>query len=778
MILKDLGYIFILYTGGFLEKLNWLGFSGLDLMYKEKNLNKAYYRRAVRTKDGELEHQIGRLTNFKKILNKISKENIRGDFIEFGVWKGFSLLWIAYLSRRLGLFSRKIVGIDSFRGLPYSEGIFKKNSFSDTSVWECRRNVFLSKYLSRTVKNNIHIEKFLFSDKEKIINRLKSLGVNKFCFVHIDSDLSKSFLDVIDILIKGDFLEDHNYLLIDDHGFNVKLARVVDKEMDTLKRKWKVRVHSKTKLSKNYELIKKMEYKVLITTSGIGSRLGDYTKFTNKSLVRVGRKPAISYIVEQYPKKLELVITLGYYANHVKDFLKLTYPDRKFTFVEVDKYKGQGSSLLYSMVKAEPHLRCPFIYHACDTIIEGVIPAPKVNWNGGCKGEGSSKYASFDVLNGHVQEIYDKGMLEPDYLHIGLVGVNDYRLFWKIAKQMLRKYPDNGELSDVFVIREMLRLGSPFGLKVFTRWYDIGNVESLNVARKEIGDSLSILDKMDESIFLYDKFVVKFFANSQVVSDRVKRAARLKGLVPKIIDYKDNFYKYSFIEGQLLSEIFDPEDFSTFLKWSKAKLWKPCREVSEEKFYKVCKKFYYDKTLYRVNEFLNSRLMKDSQHVINGLVVPPIKKILQKVDWNLLCAAEQTSFHGDYILDNILKTKSGYCLLDWRQDFGGLLTGGDMYYDLGKLNHNLTVSHSLINRNLFTIRVRKDGVSCDVLRKNNLVECEKIFWEFIKKNNYNEKKIRLITPLIWLNMSPLHTHPFDLFLFYFGKYNLWRAINE
>jgi NDP-sugar pyrophosphorylase family protein len=88
-----------------------------------------------------------------------------------------------------------------------------------------------------------------------------------------------------------------------------------------------------------------VEYKVLITTSGIGSRLGDLTKFTNKSLVRVGKKPAISYIVESYPKEIEMVITVGYFANQVKDFLTLTYPDRRFKFINVDKFEGEGSSL-------------------------------------------------------------------------------------------------------------------------------------------------------------------------------------------------------------------------------------------------------------------------------------------------------------------------------------------------------------------------------------------------------------------------------------------------
>ena len=72
------------------------------------------------------------------------------------------------------------------------------------------------------------------------------------------------------------------------------------------------------------------EYKVLITTSGVGSRLGELTTFTNKSLVRVGKKPAISYAIENYPDDIEIVVTLGYWGGQVRDFLTLAYPKRNF----------------------------------------------------------------------------------------------------------------------------------------------------------------------------------------------------------------------------------------------------------------------------------------------------------------------------------------------------------------------------------------------------------------------------------------------------------------
>ena len=110
-------------------------------------------------------------------------------------------------------------------------------------------------------------------------------------------------------------------------------------------------------------------YKVIITTSGIGSRLGELTNYTNKSLIRIGKKPAISYIVEKYSNEIEIVVTLGYFGSHVKQFLNMTYPEKKFTFVEIDKYSGEGSSLAYSLLQAKELLQCPFIFHASDTLV-------------------------------------------------------------------------------------------------------------------------------------------------------------------------------------------------------------------------------------------------------------------------------------------------------------------------------------------------------------------------------------------------------------------------
>ncbi len=196
-----------------------------------------------------------------------------------------------------------------------------------------------------------------------------------------------------------------------------------------------------------------MKYRVLVTTSGLGSRLGHFTEQTNKSLIRIGSKPAVSYIIEAYPKSTEFVITLGYYGSHVREFLQIAYPERKFIFVEVDKYHGKGSSLLYSMLKARKYLQMPFIFHAGDTLIFEKVPLPSKNWNAGFRGTNSATYRSFDVVDNFVTKIHDKGIIKPDLLHLGLVGLSDYKDFWKTALAVYKKI----SMTSPFLIRTLLK---------------------------------------------------------------------------------------------------------------------------------------------------------------------------------------------------------------------------------------------------------------------------------------------------------------------------------
>lgn len=521
-------------------------------------------------------------------------------------------------------------------------------------------------------------------------------------------------------------------------------------------------------------------YKVLITTAGIGQRLGHLTKFTNKALVRVGKKPALAYVIESYAEDVPIVIVTGHFGAQVKEFVELAYPERKnIEFVQVDKYEGEGTSLGYSMLAARDLLQCPFVYHASDTIVVHPVPKPKKNWIGGYKGDAdTTQYTSWQIMDESTLALSDKGAMDFDYLHIGLVGVNDYKQFWDTLERLYRENANDSNLNDCRVIVEMINQKTPFDIVNFPVWHDVGNVDSLHHSRAQIPDKFQNLDKVDESIFLFDKFVIKFFVNEKNVSERVARGKLLRGLTPVIEGVTKNFYRYAFVPGSLYSRVATPKNFKHFLEWVKANLWKKRQEVSDAEFKKVCHDFYKKKTKERVAKFLKFGALSDEAHIINGEKVPSIKEMFEIIDFDYLTNAEQYQFHGDLVLDNIVKTVSGYCLMDWRQNFGGLLKAGDMYYDLAKLNHNLTVNHDVVLDNGFSVKVSGSFIVCDILRKDNLVRCEAVLHDFIRTEGFDMNKVALLTPLIWLNMSPLHHHPFNLFLYYFGKVNLWRALQK
>jgi NDP-sugar pyrophosphorylase family protein len=226
-------------------------------------------------------------------------------------------------------------------------------------------------------------------------------------------------------------------------------------------------------------------YKVLVTASGTGSRLGVLTKDTNKALVLIGGRPAIEYIIRMYPRDATLVFTLGYLGGQLREYLEKNHRDRRFEFVEVDKYEGLGSSLGYSMLRAKEKLQCPFIFNACDTIVTENIPAPDANWIGGfAVGEDKAdlilkNYRTHQVENGRVIKLKEKGAMGFDSVHIGLVGVNDYKEFWETLEKIYDSDPDDGGLSDAHVLNKMIASGIDFSWKPFSVWLDTGTVEAL-----------------------------------------------------------------------------------------------------------------------------------------------------------------------------------------------------------------------------------------------------------------------------------------------------------
>lgn len=514
------------------------------------------------------------------------------------------------------------------------------------------------------------------------------------------------------------------------------------------------------------------EYKVLITTSGMGSRLGDLTKYTNKSLVRIGNKPAISHIIESYPEETKFVITIGHYGQHIQDFLEMAYPQKSFDFVNVDIFDGEGSSLIYSLLCAKDKINCPFIFHVGDAIIKDHnFKVVNNNWVAGYKKNNSSQYRTFNVDSKKVTHFNEKGELNHDYVYVGVAGIKDYKDFWEKLEHIYSKDKLNRSLSDVHVIRDLIKTKEINYIEI-NNWYDIGNTSELQKTRSKFPSDMNVLDKIDENIFMFENFVIKFFSDPIIAKNRAKRGKILEEVTPKILDYKNNFFKYEKSVGNLFSRTVTPKKFKYFLDWLDKYLWTNENTDLEEKNHD----FYFNKTNERINKYFDK--FNENSKIINGSKIPTISDLLSELNKEYMCKGISSRIHGDLILDNVIETENGFSLIDWRQDFAGELETGDIYYDLAKLNHNLIFNHFLVESGNFKINEKNKVINCDILVSKNLLDCREILHKFIVDKGYDLKKVKILTAIIWINMAPLHEYPLNKFLFNFGKYNLFREIDQ
>ncbi|HLB42247.1 MAG TPA: phosphotransferase [Gammaproteobacteria bacterium] len=518
-----------------------------------------------------------------------------------------------------------------------------------------------------------------------------------------------------------------------------------------------------------------MTYRVCIPTAGTGSRLGKLTQYINKSLISIAHRPLLSHVIEQFPEEVDFVIALGHKGHLVREFLELAYPHRRFFFAEVSPFEGPGSGLGLSLLACQPYLQQPFSFISCDTLVKGPIPKPDHNWIGYADTDDLHSYRTLALQANTIKAICEKGegKTGSHKPYIGFAGIYEYQTFWSAIIQ-------GGD--------EAIQMGETYGLRkilnkrtqayAFT-WYDTGHPKALARARKVLKEPMlpNILEKSNESIWFVKGHVIKFCDDPKFISHRVKRAQELQGFIPELTGSKSNMYRYPIVEGQVLSEVITLPLFEKLLNHCK-QFWLPCTldQTASKQFRDTCLRFYREKTNERIELFYKNFNRQDGNEIINGIAMPTLRLLLDKLDWNWLAEGLPGRFHGDCHFENILWSESHqkFTFLDWRQDFGGNLTIGDIYYDFAKLLHGLIISHQLIVRELFSVKWMQHNISYDFHRTQLLVECEQYFNQWLEKEGHDRKKVRILTALIYLNIAALHHHPYSLLLFALGKEMLFK----
>lgn len=526
-----------------------------------------------------------------------------------------------------------------------------------------------------------------------------------------------------------------------------------------------------------------MSYKVVIPSAGLGSRIGPYTKFLNKALVTIGDKPAISRVIDKFPKNIEIIILLGYKGEMIKEIIDQLYSDRNITYVFVENYDGEGSGLGHTLEQAESYLQCPFIFIPNDTLIGDdeicLNPDTEGNWAAYYQKIAGDSYNPeiFRTLelssdNTAITRITGKGTLNNN-IYIGLCGVKDYKNFWNSMK--VTKDKTIGEVAGLRALEDI----NPIRIM---DWYDCGSLKNLVIAKEKFKNpSHNILEKEDESIWFTDSEALKFSINKKFISDRVKRVKYLpEDLTPELISSGDYSYRYKKVSGNVIARNLDDSMLSDLLDICLDKMWSKTSKISEDEI-EQCNYFYKDKTYERLDYYCERFEQVDIEKKINGRDVSSVKDMLDQVNWDELCSnAHWSLFHGDFHGENILyDEENGFSLLDWRQCFGkNSMQYGDAYYDFAKLRHGFLVNHGIVDEGGFEVKEHSmNNVFISINQYSNLIDCEKFFELWLKKQEFDYEKVKLLTALIYINVCGLHEYPYSKFLYLYGQYLLNDCLN-
>lgn len=489
---------------------------------------------------------------------------------------------------------------------------------------------------------------------------------------------------------------------------------------------------------------------IIIPTVGVGSRMGDFTKNINKALLSYNGKPILSHIIDQFPADSRFIIPIGHLSNQIIDFCSVAYADLNIEFLYIDDWTSPLSGTGYTLQQCSTLVNEPFWYIPCDTYFN-----ESLNANDDCyfikqvPEYDTHLYTMFKV-DKTIKEISFKQTVSNNWFAFtGVMFIKNYNDFFSRL---------NSLGSNEFI--GAIEKGS--NIAVLDTWEDFGNPAIYKSAIK-VSQQFDFAKK-DELTYICNNRVVKWWLDDGVAKKKYAKFQSNPTVYPKNCQFVNGWLAYDFSPGETLYAHNDPRTFSSLLDWLDKKVWL----ADNKNIHAPASLFYKDKTLSRIKLFREKYPTLPKVNNVNGVKVD--ESVIDTIDWEYISTTcHSGKMHGDLQFDNIIvNDEKKFTLIDWRHEFAGLIESGDIYYDLAKLAGGLIINYALIKNSEFDMTINDDSVELSVPNISDIEQYQKVLYEYILSKNLDIKKVKLLVPIIFLNMSPLHTAPFDQFLWYLG----------
>ena len=155
---------------------------------------------------------VKRMKNIQFCIECIKENNIEGDFLEAGVWRGGAVIFMSYLNKLYNM-CRTIHVADSFEGLPAPEDRFPHDE------GDVHHKIEMLKVSVEEVKHNFKKFDLLDSNVEFIEgyfqDSLKHAPVRSLSLLRIDADMYSGTYSVLDNLYSK--VSKGGFIIIDDY---------------------------------------------------------------------------------------------------------------------------------------------------------------------------------------------------------------------------------------------------------------------------------------------------------------------------------------------------------------------------------------------------------------------------------------------------------------------------------------------------------------------------------------------------------------------------------
>ena len=151
-----------------------------------------------------------RLDNVRACVESVLENNVPGDFIETGVWRGGTTIFMRAMLKVFGVTDRVVWAADSFEGLPVPK--------DNEDGWDVSEEVALKVSLEQVQAN---FEKFGLLDEQVrflkgwFCDTLPTAPIETLAILRLDGDLYSSTMDALDNLFPK--VSKGGFVIVDDY---------------------------------------------------------------------------------------------------------------------------------------------------------------------------------------------------------------------------------------------------------------------------------------------------------------------------------------------------------------------------------------------------------------------------------------------------------------------------------------------------------------------------------------------------------------------------------